>query len=366
MLKRTVTLCCVLLLAGSTWGRSAQEMIDQLNNTTGQKQLEAALRLGNFRFPEVVAALALKLDDKHTDVTVRAACASSLGKINDVSSYAQVEALAKKPQEKGLVRSSCVKAMVAMKGSDVINDLALMMKTEKSRLVRRTIEGALSEMADKQRVAIAVTALLKDETAAPSAIRVLGEVGGPGVIAPLAKQLDSPKASIRQAVIKALGSIHHPDVVPYLINYYPKANDAEKGQILSGLANHPHVEAMRLLVAELTGTKTYPALRRRAALALGNLRAQHTIPVLVKIMLNTAEPTGLRLTCAQALGKFSDRDDQAIAGLIGALADKRIGDTAALSLSRITKRFFGTDKQKWQDWFERHRSRRDRKQRVGH
>ena len=366
MLKRMVTLCCVLLLAGPAWGVTAEELIGQLNTTTGQKQFEAAVRLGSFRFPEVVSALAARLDDKHTDVTVRAACATSLGKLNDPSSYAQIETLAKKPDEMGRVRSSCVKSMAAMKGSDVIQDLVAMMKTEKSRLVRRTIEDTLGTMTDKQRVSVAVTTALEDETAAPSAIRVLGKVGGPGVIAPLAKQLDSPKASIRQAVIEALGNIYHPDVVPYLIKYYPKANDAEKGLILSALGNHPHADAMRLLIDELMNTKAYPALRRRAAHALGKLHAQHTIPVLVKVMLNTAEHTGLRLACVKALGNFSDRDDAAIAGLIGALSDRRLAETAALELNRITKRFFGTDKQKWEDWFEKFRTQRDRRQRIGH
>jgi len=323
MLKRMVTLCCVLLLAGPAWGVTAEELIGQLNTTTGQKQFEAAVRLGSFRFPEVVSALAARLDDKHTDVTVRAACATSLGKLNDPSSYAQI-------------------------------------------VVRRTIEDTLGTMTDKQRVSVAVTTALEDETAAPSAIRVLGKVGGPGVIAPLAKQLDSPKASIRQAVIEALGNIYHPDVVPYLIKYYPKANDAEKGLILSALGNHPHADAMRLLIDELMNTKAYPALRRRAAHALGKLHAQHTIPVLVKVMLNTAEHTGLRLACVKALGNFSDRDDAAIAGLIGALSDRRLAETAALELNRITKRFFGTDKQKWEDWFEKFRTQRDRRQRIGH
>jgi len=356
----------VLVLAGTAWGYSAEELIEQLDTKTGQKQLEAAWRLGDFNFPEVVGALAAKLDDAQTDVTVRAACATSLGKLNDVSTYPQIETLAKKEDEKALVRASCVKAMATMKQGEVIGELAQMMKVEKSRLVLKAIEGALAEMQDKNQVAVAVTPLLTDEAAAPAAIRVLGQVGGPGVIAPLATQLTSPKASVRLAVIKALGGIRNPDVVPHLIQYYPKANDAEKGQMLSVLANHPHPEALRLLVSELTNTQTFPALRRRSALTLGDLVARPAIPVLVKIMLNTTEQAGLRLTCAQALGKFSDRDDEAIAGLIGVLADKKIADTAAISLSRVTKRFFGTDRKKWEEWFQEHRRTRGQQKRVGH
>ena len=126
------------------------------------------------------------------------------------------------------------------------------------------------------------------------------------------------------------------------------------------------LQELRTRVRELTNTDTYPALRRRSALALGNLGARPAIPILVKVMLNTAEQAGLRLTCVQALGKFSDRDDAAIAGLIGALGDKRLADTAAISLSRVTKRFFGTNKTKWEEWFQKHRRKRATTPRVGH
>ena len=364
--RPTCVVVCVLLAAGAVHGFNAEDLIKNLNTARGQRQLEAALRLGDFNYPEVITALSAKLDDAATDATVRAGCARSLAKLNSPSTYPMIESLAKKSEEKAVVRTACLQSMAAIKGEDAIPTLVEMLKTEKNLLVRRMVEMVLGGMADTQRVSIAITPLLKDEAAAPSAIVVLGVVGGPGVIAPLAKQLDSPKARIRWAVIRAIGGIPHPDSVPPLLAFYRKANDAEKSQILAVFGQHPHPDVVELLISELQNRKTFAALRRRSALTLGTLKAPTAVKPLVTVMLDTTQQTGLRMTCAQSLGQFSDREDYAIAGLIGALADKGIAETASLSLARVTKRYFGTDKDKWLAWFEKRRNQRNRSPNVGH
>jgi len=366
VLKRMFILAAFVFWAGAVWAVNAQDLLNDLNKETGQKQLEAALRLADFRSPEVVSALAAKLDDVKTDVTVRAACASSLGKLGDASTYPMLQALAKKQEEKTVVRNSCIVAITMMKGPDAIPELVEMLKVEKNPLAQRVIEEILSRMKDTQRVALAVSPLLQDETAAPSAIRVLGAVGGSAVITPLSKQLASPKASVRQAVIRALGEIQDPNAVPPLLEFYPKGNEAEKVQILSAFANHPHPGAVKLMIDELENPKTYAPLRQRSALALGTVVARPAIKTLVRVMLDTAEQTGLRLACAEALGNFGDHDDDAITGLIGVLSDKRIAETAAISLSRITHSYQGTSKEKWTEWFQKWVQERDRRERVGH
>ena len=193
----------------------------------------------------------------------------------------------------------------------------------------------------------------------PSAIRVLGMVGGPAVVAPLAKKLDEGKLTSHRAVIEALGNIRHPDAAAALVKFYPKANDAEKVDIFRALSTHPHPAAIELMTGQLRDVKVYPAVRRRAALSLGNLRATAAIPALSKALLNTTEDENLRLTCVQALGNFSDRDDAAIAALIGALADKKMADEASLALNRVTHRYFGADKEKWTEWFQQWVQTRD-------
>jgi len=358
--RRTCLVVCVLVAAGAAYGFNAEDLIKDLNTQTGHKQLEAALRLGDFNYPEVITALSDKLDDTETDATIRAGCARSLAKLNSPSTYPMIESLAKKAEEKAVVRTACVQSMAAMKGEEVIDTLVGMLKTEENVLVRREVERTLGGMRDTQRVSVAVTPLLTDDTAAPSAIIVLGSVGGPGVIAPLAKQLESPTARIRWAVIRAIGGIVHPDSVPPLLAFYPKANDAEKSQILAVFSQHPHPDVIELLINELQNRKTFAPLRRRSALTLGLLQAPAAVRPLVAVMLDTTEQTGLRMTCAQSLGQFSDREDYAIAGLIGALADKRIAETASLSLARVTKRYFGKDKEKWTAWFEKWRRQRAR------
>jgi HEAT repeat protein len=355
------TVLVVLFFAASVWAFNAQDLLDDLKNQTGQKQLDAALRLGDYtQYPDVVTALSAKLDDANADVILRAACAGSLGKCTDKSVYPMLKTLANKADEKAVVRKSCVEAMAGVKRAEAIGDLVEMLKTEQNLLVKMGVEVTLAKMNEPERVAIAVSPLLKDENAAPAAIRVLGSVGGPSVIGPLAKELDSPKAGIRLAVIRALGSIAHPNSVPPLLAFYPKANDAEKVQILSAFSSQPHAGALKLMMGELENPKTYPAIRRSAALSLGNVVAKPAINLLVKITLDTTEDEGLRLTCVQALGKFGDHDDYAIAGLIGALADKKLAEAASISLSRITRRYFGTSKEKWTDWFQEWRQVRDR------
>ena len=189
---------------------------------------------------------------------------------------------------------------------------------------------------------------------------------GTAVIPPLAKQLGEGNGVSRRAVIQALGSIRQPESAVVLIQFYPKANDAEKVDILAVLSVHPHPDAVTLMVNEMMNPKTFPAVRRRAALSLGTLRAQPGIAPLVKVLLNTGEAQGLRITCAQALSNFTDRDDMAVAGLIGALADKALAEEVSLALTRMTRRYFGTDKEKWAQWFQQYREERDRPARVAH
>ncbi|HUV39192.1 MAG TPA: HEAT repeat domain-containing protein [Planctomycetota bacterium] len=373
MSARRILVAASLVLVGTVaLALNAQDLLIDLKQQTGARQHEAALRLGDYidpqtgkGYPEVVAALSEKLDDKAAPALVRSACADSLGKLNDLSVYSMVETLAKNADEKGVVRSSCVKAMAALKKDEVIGDFVEMLKVEKVRLVRTTLEEVLTEMKETDRVVVAVSPLLKDPATAPSAIRVLGKVGGSRIVDLLGEQLGSDKAAIRLAVITALGDIPNPKAAEYLLAYYPKAkNEAEKGRILSAFGKHPHPAVVKLLIDELENPETYPAIRRRAALVIGTLKAKPGIKPLVDIMLKTSEHHGLRVTCTQALGNFGDRDDYAIAGLIGALADDKLREIAALSLNRVTDRYFGTNQEKWTEWFQEWRRTRDRRQTI--
>ena len=360
-------LAACLLLCSAAHGFNAEDLIKDLKEGTGEKQLAAAMRLVDFvKYPEVIAALEAKLGDAAGDAVVRSNCAQSLARSEDASVYPMLLTLAKKEAEKPIVRASCAASIAVAKPDLALSELVAMLKTEKSALVRAQIEASLGRMPDPQRVVVAVSPLLKEPDAEASAIRVLGVVGGAAVIPPLAKQLTEGKASSRRAVIQALGSIRRPESAAALVQFYPKANDAEKVDILGMLSVHPHPEAVALMISEMDNLKAFPAVRRRAALSLGNLRAPQGIAPLVKVLLNTAESEGMRITCAQSLSNFTDRDDAAIAGLIGALADKKIAEEASLALARMTRRYFGADKDKWTQWFQQWREERDRPQRVGH
>jgi HEAT repeat protein len=249
--------------------------------------------------------------------------------------------------------------MASIKGTESIDSLITLLKAEKSPVVKEALIQALGSIQDRK-VSAAVAPLLKDDATAPLAIRVLGSLGDPSAIPTLAAELKADRPTVRQAVIKTLGEIDSADAVPPLLDCYPSANDAEKVLIIASLNRHGDPRSFPLLIRELQDPKVYPAVRRRAALALGSMVAQEAIEPLVKIILNTAEDNGLRLTCIQALANYSERDDYAIAGLIGVMADKRMAEPAALALSRITRRYFGTDKTKWENWFHQWRQERDK------
>jgi len=356
LLRRLFLLAAACLWAPLAWGVTAQDLINDLNNQTGQKQIEAAIRLSGYPSPEVVTALSARLADVKTDLTVRAACATSLGKLGDPSALPLLRSFAAKGDEKTLVRTSSIMSIAMLQGSDATPELVQMLKTEKTPMVQSAIEGVLARLPDKTRIALAVSPLLQDDLAGPSAIRILGVIGDPAVIPPLSKLLDSSKASVRQATIRALGDLKSPSVVPPLLAFYPKGNDAEKVQILSALASHSSPDVIKLMTSELENPKTYAALRQRSALSLGALVARPALPTLVRVMRDPAEQDGLRMTCAQALGYFSDRDDDAVTALIDALSDKAITDAAAVSLSRITHVYLGTSKDKWAEWYQRQRA----------
>jgi HEAT repeat protein len=366
-IKRCAAVLALVAVAAPAFAISAEELLKDLNEGTAERKLSAAMKLADFaQFPEVASALAARLQDPAQDTVLRSRCASSLGRAQDPAVYPLVSTLAKTSTEKPIVRSACIVSMVQLKGEDAIPELIEMLRTEKSNAVRAQIESVLSNAPRPEIVAAAVTPLLKDPDAEASAIRVLGATGGPGVIAPLTRQLTEGKASTRRAVISALASTRRPEAAKALVEFYPKASDAEKVDILAVLSGFPEPGVVDLMIRELSTPKTFAPLRVRAALSLGILRAKDGIMPLRVVLLDLTEPDGLRLTCATALGNFSNRDDDAVLGLIGALADKKIAQSASLALSRITNQYFGVDQAKWKTWFDNWVATRDQPKAIGH
>ena len=373
-LRRALIVFALMAVSTISAAETAEEWITQLQSEDIINQLKGAISLGNSpkwgKAKEVIDALSDKLKDVTANPRVRAACAKSLGKQKAVDMYDTMREMVLAKTEKPIVRSACVEAMGQLKGVDAIDDLVGVLKDAKAPgVLTNTAIRSLGAMRAPERIVPAVATLLDDEKAVRKAIRVLGNSRDASAVAPLATQLESPKSTIRLAAIHALAKIETPQVVPPLLKYYQgeKANDLEKIFIIQLFEQVHDARTVDLLLGEFRNAKTYPAVRRSAAMALGKMRAQKAIKPLAAVLLNTRHNVGFRKVCAKALGYYSRDDEHAFVSLVGALADPRteIKRSVAVSLSQITGRYLGEDKKKWELWLQEERKKIKKKPPAG-
>lgn len=104
------------------------------------------------------------------------------------------------------------------------------------------------------------------------------------------------------------------------------------------------------------------ALRDKAQLvrigvceALAELKNSTSVPPLIDVLKDDAD-LGVRARAASALGQI--KDSRAVEPLIIALGDKgRVPEEAGSALKRITGQDFGTDRIKWQQWWNQYKPR---------
>ena len=319
--RRTLAAACVLLIAQAAYSQQDTDAkyVKDLNGGDVRTQFTAATRLGGFRTKLSVNALVTRLTTPEANAVVRSACATSLGKLRVNETYGVLHNAAKDTKEPGIVRASCIRSMAGIKQNEAVEDLATILKTDKSTFATRTLVEVLGGMTDRDRVTTAIAPLLKDPDSAPPAIAILGAVGGPGTVIPLAEMLKDRVSMIRLAAIEALGKVKDPRAVPPLMKFYENANEAEKGEILSALSEYDKPEVVVLMMKQLLDVNSLKALRLQSALGLGKLRARPAIKAMVALMLHPKESLEIREACTKALGNFNSYDDYAVVVLIGAL-----------------------------------------------
>lgn len=362
------------------------------------------------RLPILVAAL----KSKHE--SIRAGAAAELGKIGNTKAVQPLIELIN-DQEMDVVKNTIL-ALGKIGDKRAVDPLIDMLK-HKDNIVRGFAASALGKIGDARAADILFTALKdKDNSVQEKAIEALGKIGDAHCIELLITALRSKKKRIRYCAAYALGQTGDPRAVDPLINIalkdkedyvqnlaaraLSKLGDDDTVMILiSTLKENPDIRGsaarvlgeigdIRAVEPLITALKDQDEhVRRFAANALGKIKDARAIEPLITAIKDddvyvrkssirilglmgddrAIEPliaalkdqeTTVRSFAARALGHFCD--PKAIDALITFLknedkySNKNFAlENAAYSLKEITNKEFGTDYQKWAEWWKKNK-----------
>jgi len=169
--------------------------------------------------------------------------------------------------------------------------------------------------------------------------------------------LDAPGVSVSQETKTTLVKIGPPAVNP-LIHALTHPRPKVRGNAALVLGNIRNERAIPPLIAALKDSE--PEVRMWAAVALGEMPHKQSALPLVSMLRD--EDNNVRSYAASSLGKI--RDKRSIEPLIQSLRDGN--DAAGPALHEITGESFGSDAEKWQEWWNGNKSGRGRPADIPH
>lgn len=180
----------------------------------------------------------------------------------------------------------------------------------------------------------------------------------------LRKSLDAKEVEIRRRAAITLGSLDDKSGVPVMIADLPKATGRDRDNVVVALRVLKDKRAIPALREALKDKSSY--VRGIALAALGELKATEAYDEIVKHTKDRGdedeEKNGKELNCCRispaydacyALGALGE--ERAIPVLIELLNDKDVQTAASQSLKVLTKQDFGSDAEKWKEWWKTHK-----------
>lgn len=184
------------------------------------------------------------------------------------------------------------------------------------------------------------------------AAKALGQIGEISAVDFLIKLLNDPDRGVRATAAIALGNYRHPMAAQKIMDAYAAgASVAARTDMIFALAHINDILAVPFLVARAKDPE--PDIRAAIMLALGKLRDARVIPALLVGIKDSDEIT--RANAAYALGAYFS--PSVVNALVSALADAapRVRQAAAESLKAMTGIDYGTDQDRWQQWWQEQR-----------
>lgn len=131
-----------------------------------------------------------------------------------------------------------------------------------------------------------LTAALRDSRPAmrKTAASILGSMGSATGVPALIEALHDPVPTVQREAAKALGRLRNPAAVPALLGLLQHADEQLSNQIFSSLVRLGTVAVPALVESS---TSSSPWMRWHCNRALGKIRDQHALPVLVRALADT-------------------------------------------------------------------------------
>jgi len=234
-------------------------------------------------------------------------------------------------------RAAAAMALGKLKDSNAVKPLITTLKKDKDLTVLICAAEALGEIRDARAVDTLIEVLTKstDPLLRSAAANALGEIGDARAVAPLVTVLLEDKGetnrmcellklkgvTVKMYVAKALGKIGTPAVKPLITAL--KEKDKE--------------------------------VRMYAAMVLGVIRDTLAVEPLVSTLKD--QEKDVRTAALLALGDI--KDTRAVEPIMETLrnGDSDIQRNAAEAMKKITRQDYGNDSRKWQDWWEKSKSK---------
>ncbi len=181
------------------------------------------------------------------------------------------------------------------------------------------------------------------------AARATGMIGNIHSADTLIQTLSDPDPRVRAAAAIALGSYKHPLVAQKLMDAYQRAPDKQRTHLVYAMTQINDILVVPFLIQQLATPN--PDLRAAVVLALGKLRDARALSGLTDALRDQDEI--VRANAAYALSGFYTPKVMDI--LIATLSDEveRVREAAAEALSILSGMQFGTDKSKWESWWQK-------------
>lgn len=199
----------------------------------------------------------------------------------------------------------------------------------------------------------AIDALVKaldsqDENVRRLVVKSLGQIGNIHSVETLIGALSDKSRRVRAAAAIALGSYRHPIVSQKLTKAFIESDPGIRIDLVYALSQINDIIAVPFLMEQFDNQT--PDVRAAIALALGKLRDARAMPTLFKAVQDDDEI--VRANALYALSSFYT--PKVIEVLIEGLDDpvERVREAAIEALTQVSGMKLGTDKQKWQNWWQ--------------
>lgn len=275
-------------------------------------------KIGDAHSVELLIAI-LKDKDKH----VRMAAATALGNTGDITSLTPLIA-ALKDKDK-IVRGEVAAALGQIGDSRAIDTLTVVALKDKESYVQVNAARALGKLSDEATTLHFINILEENPDTRASAARVLGAIGDIRAVEPLITALTDQDELARRSAADALGKI----------------KDAR---------------AIEPLIAAIKDDDVY--VRKSSIRILGFMGDDRAVEPLIAALKD--QDATVRRFAARALGHYCD--PRVVTSLITFLKSEDEHSyknhamvNAAYSLKEITNKEFGTDHQKWAEWWKKNK-----------